>query len=206
MSETTASAAVIRPAVHADLEAIVTLWAEVFPEYADPARPQRDPRAGALRKLDFDDGLFWVAERAGRVVGTVMAGWDGHRGWLYSLGVHPEARRGGLGRRLAGTATEALQARGCPKVNPKLMEENRAHWPSGAPRAGCRTGCSALAGASQGRSRPVDPEPRDDPRVGGRCRVGPDRLVPRLRSRGLGRHSFIGRLRTRGPGRLDSER
>jgi len=117
---------VIRPAIAADLESIVRLWAVVFPEYADPRAPQRAPRASAERKLAFDDGLFWVAERRGELVGTVMAGYDGHRGWIYSLGVHPAERRRGLGRALAAKAEQALAALGCPKINLQVFAANRA--------------------------------------------------------------------------------
>jgi ribosomal protein S18 acetylase RimI-like enzyme len=116
----------IRPATAADVEAIVRLWELVFPEYADQRAPQRAPRASAERKLAFGDGLFWVAEREGELVGTVMAGYDGHRGWIYSLGVHPAARHGGLGRALAATAERALAALGCPKVNLQVFASNGA--------------------------------------------------------------------------------
>lgn len=116
----------IRPVTRADAAAVLELWRAVFPEYADPSRAHRDPAASIARKLDFGDGLFWLAERAGRVVGTAMAGWDGHRGWLYSLGVHPEARRAGIGARLVAEAERALVARGCPKVNLQILAGNDA--------------------------------------------------------------------------------
>ncbi len=116
----------VRPVTPADATAVLDLWRAVFPEYADPSRPQRDPAASIARKLAFGDGLFWLAEREGRVVGTAMAGWDGHRGWLYSVGVHPEARRAGIGARLVAEAERALVARGCPKVNLQVLAENPA--------------------------------------------------------------------------------
>ncbi|HET9553397.1 MAG TPA: GNAT family acetyltransferase [Anaeromyxobacteraceae bacterium] len=120
------SATAISSATSADVDAIVRLWALVFPEYGDPRAPQRAPRASVERKLAFGDGLFWVAERGGELVGTVMAGYDGHRGWIYSLGVHPSARRLGLGRELAVTAERALAALGCPKVNLQVFASNAA--------------------------------------------------------------------------------
>lgn len=116
----------IRPVTPADAAAVLELWRAVFPEYASPSRPHRDPAASLARKLDFGDGLFWLAERDGRVVGTAMAGWDGHRGWLYSVGVHPDARRAGIGARLVAEAERALAARGCPKVNLQALAENEA--------------------------------------------------------------------------------
>jgi ribosomal protein S18 acetylase RimI-like enzyme len=116
----------IRPVTRADVAAVLELWRVVFPEYADPSRPHRDPAASLERKLAVGDGLFWLAERGARAVGTAMAGWDGHRGWLYSVGVHPEARRTGIGARLVAEAERALAARGCPKVNLQVLADNPA--------------------------------------------------------------------------------
>lgn len=121
----------IRPVVASDIDAIVAFWREVFPEYNDPTRPQRDPRTNIVRKLAFGDGLFWLAEDAGQVVGTVMAGYDGHRGWLYSLGVHPSRREHGIGRLLLSHAEVALKKLGCPKVNVQVLQTNegsQAFW------------------------------------------------------------------------------
>ena len=123
----------IRSVSTSDADAVVALWLLVFPEYGDSTRPQRDPRANVMRKLAFDDGLFWLAELDGRIVGTAMAGYDGHRGWIYSLGVHPEARRAGVGRALLAEAERALRARGCPKVNLHVISTNAgalAFWRS----------------------------------------------------------------------------
>lgn len=121
----------VRRVTAADAEAVLALWRVVFPVYTDPAHPQRDPAASLARKLAFGDGLFWLAEREGRVVGTAMAGYDGHRGWLYSVGVHPEARRAGVGALLVAEAERALSALGCPKVNLQVYASNasaQAFW------------------------------------------------------------------------------
>jgi hypothetical protein len=85
------------------------------------------------RKLAFGDGLFWLAERERILVGTAMAGYDGHRGWIYSVGVHPEARRGGIARLLVAEAERSLAERGCPKVNLQVFGTNdtgQAFWRS----------------------------------------------------------------------------
>ena len=115
---------ILRTVTSDDLDGVLALWAVVFPEYGDPGRPQRDPRASFERKVAFGDGLFWLAEHEGRVVGTIMAGYDGHRGWIYSVGVHPGARRHGVGRALLAEAERALAARGCPKVNLQVLSGN----------------------------------------------------------------------------------
>jgi ribosomal protein S18 acetylase RimI-like enzyme len=123
----------VRPVAPGDTEAVLVLWRLVFPEYGDTSNPQRSPAAAVARKLAFGDGLFWLAERGGHVVGSAMAGYDGHRGWLYSVGVHPEARGAGIGRALVGEAERALAALGCPKVNLQVFASNasaQAFWRS----------------------------------------------------------------------------
>ncbi len=121
----------IRPATQADMDALVELWRVVFPEYDDPSRPQRAPRPSIARKLDWADGLFWVADDAGTLIGTVMAGYDGHRGWIYSLGVRPDQRRTGLGGQLVAHAESTLARLGCIKVNLQVLDANaggQAFW------------------------------------------------------------------------------
>ena len=121
----------IRPVRAEDTEAIIALWRDVFPEYNDPTRPQRDPRANIVRKLTFGDGLFWLIEVDQRIVGTAMAGYDGHRGWIYSIGVAPAARRRGHAHALLAHAETQLRALGCPKINLQVLsakEEAQHFW------------------------------------------------------------------------------
>ncbi len=99
------------------------LWRTVFP--SDPPR-NRAEQAIAL-KLAQNDELLWVAEDdTGAVVGTIMAGWDGHRGWLYSVAVDPRRQRSGVGRLLVSHAIEELDRRGCNKVNLQIRAGNEA--------------------------------------------------------------------------------
>jgi ribosomal protein S18 acetylase RimI-like enzyme len=66
-------------------------------------------------------------------VASVMAGYDGHRGWIYSLGVHPSMRRTGIGPALVAEAERALADLGCPKVNLQVLTskgEAQAFWRS----------------------------------------------------------------------------
>jgi ribosomal protein S18 acetylase RimI-like enzyme len=105
----------------ADTGAVIALWLEAFPEYRDATRPQRNPELSIRNKLSTQPELFFVAVKAGRVVGTVMAGYDGHRGWMYSLAVDSACRRHGIGTRLVRHAEGALAARGCPKVNLQVL-------------------------------------------------------------------------------------
>ncbi|AXE97590.1 GNAT family acetyltransferase [Paraburkholderia hospita] len=105
----------------ADTDAVIALWLEAFPEYKDASRPQRNPHLSISNKLATQPELFFVAVKDGGIVGTVMAGYDGHRGWLYSLAVEAAARRLGIGTLLVRHAEAALTARGCPKVNLQVL-------------------------------------------------------------------------------------
>ena len=81
------------------------------------------------KKLAVSDGLLFVALAAGDVadvVGTAMAGYDGHRGWLYSVAVLPGHRKLGAGRQLVAHAEQALTRLGCLKINLQLLQSNAA--------------------------------------------------------------------------------
>lgn len=82
------------------------------------------------KKLAMHDDLFFVAvvagDATGEVVGTVMAGYDGHRGWLYSVAVSPGHRKLGAGRQLVAHAEQALVSLGCLKINLQLLQSNAA--------------------------------------------------------------------------------
>lgn len=115
----------IREFVHGDTEAVLALWLEAFPEYRDPNKPHREPRRSIANKVAMDDGLFFVAvDPTGQLAGTVMAGYDGHRGWLYSLAVASSHRRQGIGSALLQHAEIALAMRGCLKLNLQVLEKS----------------------------------------------------------------------------------
>ena len=110
-----------------DEDAVVQLWHEV-----GLTRPWNDPRADIRRKLTVQPELFLVAVdepvdgTAHVIVGTVMAGYDGHRGWLYYLASAPSHRGQGVGRLLVAEAERLLEAMGCPKVQLMVRPENEA--------------------------------------------------------------------------------
>lgn len=91
-----------------DFEEVITLW-----ERCDLLRPWNDPEMDIERKLNHDPELFLVAEVGGEVVGSVMGGYDGHRGSAYYLGVHPDYRGRGIANALINRLEKKLIARGC---------------------------------------------------------------------------------------------
>lgn len=111
----------IRPFTPADEAEVCALWARVF-GYTEERNTPEKVLADKLRW----DGRLLVAEESGRVIGTLMVGYDGHRGWLYRLAVDEGARRRGVGRRLVREAEQLLTALGCAKVNLQLHEHNDA--------------------------------------------------------------------------------
>ncbi len=110
----------IRPFQAADQEAVVDLWSR-----CGLLRPWNDPRKDIARKLRVQPELFLVLEIRGAVAGTVMAGYEGHRGWINYLAVDPGARQRGLGRALMAEAERLLRERGCPKINLQVRRDNR---------------------------------------------------------------------------------
>lgn len=105
-----------------DRESVIGLWRTVFGYES----AHNEPSLAIAKKLEANDRLFFVAEEAGELLGTAMAGYDGHRGWLYAIAVHPDCRRRGLGSRLVRHAEQALAALGCMKVNLQLLATNEA--------------------------------------------------------------------------------
>lgn len=83
-----------------------------------------DPLLSIRQKTSRDSDLFLVALANGKVVGTVMGGYDGHRGWVYSLAVDERERHRGIGSALIDNVEEALKALGCLKVNLQVVGSN----------------------------------------------------------------------------------
>lgn len=107
-----------------DTDAVVALW-----EAAGLTRSWNDPHRDIERKLQVQPELFLVAEgvtgnHEHAIIGTVMAGYDGHRGWMNYLASSLDARGIGVGRALVEYVEAALFARGCPKVNLQVRSTN----------------------------------------------------------------------------------
>ena len=98
---------------------VVALW-----QRAGLTRAWNDPRKDIARKLAVQPELFFVLVAEGRVAGTLMAGYEGHRGWMNYLAVDPELQRRGYGRMLVEHAERVLRDRGCPKINLQVRATN----------------------------------------------------------------------------------
>lgn len=109
----------IRSFAEADEDAVIRLW-----ERCDLTRPWNDPHKDIARKLAVRPDLFLIAIDGGEIVGSVMIGYDGHRGWINYLAVAPAHRRQGLGRALMAEAELRLLREGCPKVNLQVRAGN----------------------------------------------------------------------------------
>ena len=122
-----------------DTASVVVLW-----EACNLTRPWNNPELDIARKCSVDDGLFLVGEldRQTRnesdaesdkngdtkidneIVATIMGSYDGHRGWIYYLAVHPEQQRKGYGEQMMNEMEARLLALGCPKINLQIRREN----------------------------------------------------------------------------------
>ena len=102
-----------------DEQQVIALW-----ERCGLLRPWNDPHRDIARKLLVQRELFLVGKIDGRIVGTVMAGYEGHRGWVNYLAVDPDYRRRGFGHTLMKEAERRLLEMGCPKVNLQIRAEN----------------------------------------------------------------------------------
>ncbi len=109
----------IRKYQEKDRNLLATFWKEVFP--GDPVR--NEPSNVIKAKLKVDD-LIFIAEKDGDILGACMAGYDGHRGWLYAVAVSPNHRRKGIGKKLVGFAISQLKNIGCIKVNLQIRSTN----------------------------------------------------------------------------------
>jgi ribosomal protein S18 acetylase RimI-like enzyme len=104
-----------------DEPAVIALW-----QQCDLVRPWNDPHRDICRKLKVNPEWFLVGLVDGQVVATVMAGYEGHRGWLNYLAVAPEFQRRGLARGIVVEAERLLREAGCPKINLQIRTSNQA--------------------------------------------------------------------------------
>ena len=116
----------IRVASSADVSSLLALWA------AADAIPSATDDVDGVR-LAIESGVVLVAEEAGVVVGSLIAAFDGWRGNLYRLAVHPDHRRNGLATRLVEAGEQRLRDAGCRRITALVVTEEdhaTAFWRS----------------------------------------------------------------------------
>jgi ribosomal protein S18 acetylase RimI-like enzyme len=99
--------------------AVIALW-----QKCNLTRPQNNPQRDIKRKLKVNPELFLVGVEDNKVIATVMGGYDGHRGWVYYLGVDPDYQKKALGRQMMEVIEKKLKAMGCPKINLQVLINN----------------------------------------------------------------------------------
>ena len=109
----------IRPYQESDESSVVQLWTD-----CGLVVPWNNPRLDIDRKLKVQREMFLVGSINGSVVATVMAGYDGHRGWINYLAVHPDHQGSGIGRLIMDEAEKYLRNMGCPKINLQVRSAN----------------------------------------------------------------------------------
>ena len=109
----------IRSYRESDEKAVVQLWRD-----CDLVVPWNDPVKDIHRKLRVQRDMFLVALLGSRLIATVMAGYEGHRGRINYLAISPDCRKIGYGRRLMDEAEARLRAEGCAKISLRIRSSN----------------------------------------------------------------------------------
>jgi ribosomal protein S18 acetylase RimI-like enzyme len=121
MASNAAPEFVIRTYEASDEQAVIDLW-----HRCKLVVPWNDPREDIQTKVAFQPELLFVGTVNGRVVTTVMAGYEGHRGWINYLAVDPDYQRQGIGSAMMLRAEHVLSSLGCPKINLQVRASNQA--------------------------------------------------------------------------------
>ena len=109
----------VRPYQESDETAVVSLW-----QACGLVVPWNDPHKDIRRKLTVQRDMFLVGLAENKVVAAVMAGYEGHRGWINYLAVDPACQNQGYGRLMMDEAEARLRRLGCPKINLQVRTSN----------------------------------------------------------------------------------
>ena len=110
-----------RHATLADQSKVVAIWSE-----CDLVKPQNDPAVDFNLALSTPTSTVLILENDGLMMGAVIVGFDGHRGWVYYLGVKPDYQNSGNGRTLVSAAEDWLKKQGAPKAMLMVRHTNSA--------------------------------------------------------------------------------
>ncbi len=109
----------VLPYTPKDRDQVIAIW-----QTCELTVPWNDPDNDIQRKRDDSPELFFLARMKDQIIGTCMAGYDGHRGWLYYLGVDPAFRNNGVAKALIQHGEAVLAELGCPKINLMVRKTN----------------------------------------------------------------------------------
>jgi ribosomal protein S18 acetylase RimI-like enzyme len=115
----TESSLLIRPFQTEDEDALVALW-----KMCELTVPWNNPHKDIARKLQVQPELFLVGILGNSLIATVMGGYDGHRGWINYLAVHPDFRENGYGQEIMNSVETKIREMGCPKINLQIRTGN----------------------------------------------------------------------------------
>ena len=115
----TESSLLIRPFKESDEEALVSLW-----NMCKLTVHWNNPYKDIARKLKVQAEFFLVGYLEDKLIASVMAGYDGHRGWINYFAVHPDFQGRGYGKQLMNNVENGLRELGCPKINLQIREGN----------------------------------------------------------------------------------
>lgn len=110
---------IVRPYQEQDQRSVVELW-----RACSLVVPQNNPLRDIERKLKVNPEMFLVGVIDGSIVATVMAGYEGHRGWINYLAVSPSVQRRGIAQQIMTEAENLLKSLGCPKINLQVRSSN----------------------------------------------------------------------------------
>jgi ribosomal protein S18 acetylase RimI-like enzyme len=111
----------IRPFEVSDQTEVIELW-----KACQLIVPWNDPLKDIARKLKVDADLFLVGEAEGKIIASVMGGYEGHRGWINYLAISPQQRRKGYGKKIMQLVEQRIRQKGCPKINLMIRASNTA--------------------------------------------------------------------------------
>ena len=115
----TESSLLIRPFQTEDEDALVALW-----KMCELTVPWNNPHKDIARKLQVQPELFLVGILDSSLIATVMGGYEGHRGWINYLAVHPDFRENGYGQKIMNSVETEIRKMGCPKINLQIRTGN----------------------------------------------------------------------------------
>ena len=109
----------VRPYRTDDEESLVSLW-----QVCELTVPWNNPHKDIARKLQVQPELFLVGILDSSLIATVMGGYEGHRGWINYLAVHPDFQGKGYGQEIMNSVETGLREMGCPKINLQIRTGN----------------------------------------------------------------------------------